>query len=133
MSRTAPRAPRERSAAAAGFDRPLLLTAREDLVGYVSSLSGRALLFLLAASSVLAVFLIFVFITREAFLFFIQGDLLFGISLLLFERRAFKGGEICLFVDEVFDFFPDVAIGGKQLKDQEHDDGQGHHPEKGMI
>jgi phosphate ABC transporter permease protein PstC len=87
MSRTAGGSTRATSAAAAGFDRPLLLTAREDLVGYVTSLSGRALLFLTAASSVLAVFLIFIFITREAFLFFVQGETL-GETARFFLDRA---------------------------------------------
>jgi phosphate ABC transporter permease protein PstC len=87
MSRTSGGSTRATSAAAAGFDRPLLLTAREDLVGYVTSLSGRALLFLTAASSVLAVFLIFIFITREAFLFFVQGETL-GEAARFFLDRA---------------------------------------------
>ncbi len=76
MSRTPPGASREASSAASGFDRPLLLTAREDLFGYAGSLTGRAVLFLVAASSVLAVLLIFVFIAREAFLFFVRGETL---------------------------------------------------------
>jgi len=87
MSRTWSGASRKASAAAAGFDRPLLLTAREDLAGYVGSLTGRALLFLVAASSVLAVLLIFIFITREAFLFFIQGQTL-GEAFDFFLARA---------------------------------------------
>jgi phosphate ABC transporter permease protein PstC len=60
-------------ATAAGFERPLLLTPGKDLAGYVGSLVGRALLFLVAASSVLAVLLIFAFIIREAVPFFFQG------------------------------------------------------------
>jgi phosphate ABC transporter permease protein PstC len=56
------------------FDRPLLLTARQDLVGYVLSAAGRAVLFVIAASSVVSVFLIFFFILREAVPFFFQGE-----------------------------------------------------------
>ncbi|MCX5653198.1 MAG: hypothetical protein NTY65_00885 [Planctomycetota bacterium] len=58
--------------AAAGFDRPLLLTAREDAVGFAGAHLGRAVLFLLAATSVVAVLLIFVFIIREALAFFVD-------------------------------------------------------------
>jgi phosphate ABC transporter permease protein PstC len=72
---------------AAGFDRPLLLTPREDLVGYVGSLAGRATLFLIAASSVLAVFLIFLFIAREAVFFFAEGETL-GEQVHFFLDRA---------------------------------------------
>ena len=61
---------------AAVFDRPLLLTARQDLVGYVSSVTGRAVLFLVAATSVLAVLLIFTFIIKEAIPFFTEGGTL---------------------------------------------------------
>ena len=60
--------------AAASLDRPLLLSPGEDLAGYVGNLVGRALLFLVAASSVLAVLLIFAFIIREAIPFFLGGE-----------------------------------------------------------
>jgi len=79
---------RSAPAASAGFDRPLLLTPREDLFGYVGSLTGRGVLFLIAASSVLAVFLIFVFITREAFLFFVQGETLGEMATFLWDRAC---------------------------------------------
>ena len=73
-----------------------------------------------------------------------QGDGLFGILLigrgayrlfgiLFVGRGTFEGGEIRLVVNEVLYLFPDVTIGGEGLEDQEHDDGQGHHPEEGMI
>jgi len=58
--------------AAAEFDRPLLLTPRENLAGYAGSHVGRAALFLVTATSVVAVLLIFVFIIREAVAFFIN-------------------------------------------------------------
>ena len=58
--------------AAAEFDRPLLLTPRENLTGYVGSHVGRATLFLVTATSVVAVLLIFAFILREAAGFFID-------------------------------------------------------------
>lgn len=54
------------NAAAAGFSRPLLLTPRQDLRGYLSGIFGRCLLFLITSASVLAVFFIFLFIIREA-------------------------------------------------------------------
>jgi len=60
--------------AAASLDRPLLLTPGEDLAGYVGGLAGRLVLFLVAASSILAVLLIFAFIIREAIPFFFQGE-----------------------------------------------------------
>lgn len=60
----------QRNSASADFDRPLLLTARQDLLGYVGSIAGRALLLSLTAASVLAVLLIFAFIARESLLFF---------------------------------------------------------------
>jgi len=86
MSQSPEDSDRRAAAASAGFDRPLLLTPREDLLGYVGSLTGRAGLFLIAASSVLAVFLIFVFIAREAFLFFIQGETPAEIAEFLWNR-----------------------------------------------
>jgi phosphate transport system permease protein len=58
--------------AAAEFDRPLLLTPRENLTGYVGSRAGRAALFLVTTTSVVAVLLIFVFIIREAVAFFVD-------------------------------------------------------------
>jgi len=74
--------------AAAGFDRPLLLTPGEDLAGYVVGLAGRFVLFLVAASSILAVLLIFAFIIREAVPFFLQGEA--GVSAFrhVFDRLA---------------------------------------------
>ncbi len=51
-------------------DRPLLLSARQDLAGYVLRHLGKALLLAITGSSVLAVLLIFVFILREAVPFF---------------------------------------------------------------
>jgi phosphate ABC transporter permease protein PstC len=60
--------------AAADLDRPLLLTPGEDLAGYVGGLAGRFGLFLVAASSILAVLLIFAFIIREAIPFFFQSE-----------------------------------------------------------
>jgi len=57
------------------FGKPLFLTPQEDLVGYVISHLGRLFLFLTASVSVLAVFLIFYFILKEAFPFFAKGGL----------------------------------------------------------
>lgn len=51
---------------AAGSFRPLVLTPSEDLKGYVLAHLGRAVLFLIACTSVVAIFLIFLFVIREA-------------------------------------------------------------------
>jgi len=51
---------------AAGINRPLALTPGQDLWGYVASHLGRALLFFITCSSVLAVFLILVFVIVRA-------------------------------------------------------------------
>jgi len=72
MGRVAATPGTKREAAAAGLDRPLLLTRRENLAGYVGSHMGRAALFLVTATSVVAVLLILVFIVREAVGFFVD-------------------------------------------------------------
>jgi phosphate transport system permease protein len=59
--------------AAAGFSRPLLLTPSEDFVGFLSGHLGRAVLFLITATSVAAVLLIFYFVIRESIPFFAAG------------------------------------------------------------
>lgn len=46
--------------------RPLVLTPREDLKGYLLAHLGRTLLFLIACTSVVVIFLIFLFVMREA-------------------------------------------------------------------
>ncbi len=56
---------------AAGFARPLLLTPAEDIRGWLFMHAGRLLFFLITCTSVVSVFLIFTFITREAFGFVI--------------------------------------------------------------
>ena len=56
--------------AAAEFDRPLLLTPGENFAGYAGSHLGRAALFLVTATSIVAVLLIFAVILREAVGFF---------------------------------------------------------------
>lgn len=48
-----------------GF-RPLALTPSEDLKGYILAHLGRAVLFLIACTSVVAIFLIFLFVIRES-------------------------------------------------------------------
>jgi len=55
---------------AGGASRSLVLTPLEDLKGFLSLHLGRFALFLLACSSVLLVFLIFVFVVQEAVPFF---------------------------------------------------------------
>ena len=54
------------STAAAGFSRPLLLTPRQDLRGYLAGHAGRSFLFLVTSASVLSVFFIFLFVIRQA-------------------------------------------------------------------
>ena len=49
------------------------------------------------------------------------------------DRGAFKGGEIRLLVNEVLYLVPDVTIGGKRLKNHEHDDGQRNHSKDRMV
>ncbi len=51
---------------AADSHRPLALTPGEDLVGFVGSYLGRALLFLITATSVLAVLLILIFVVTRS-------------------------------------------------------------------
>jgi len=73
----------KRRATAAGFDRPLLLSARQDLGGWVLRGVGRSLLLGIALTSVLAVAMIFVFIVKEALPFFTgerTGELLTSTS-----------------------------------------------------
>jgi phosphate transport system permease protein len=60
------------SAAAAGFDRPLLLTARQDLAGFLGRILGKGLLTLVASVTILSVLMIFVFIIRMAWPFFLS-------------------------------------------------------------
>ncbi len=55
---------------AADSYRPLMLTPSQDMAGYVLAHLGRAFLFFLTCSSVLAVFLIFVFVIKESLPFF---------------------------------------------------------------
>jgi len=61
------------SAAAAEFDRPLLLTPRQDLLGWIGRRVGLALLQLVALTCVLSVLFIFIFIIKEALPFFTSG------------------------------------------------------------
>jgi phosphate transport system permease protein len=60
---------------AVGFSRPLALTPGQDLKGYLAAHAGRAALFLITCSSVLAVLLIFTFVIREAIPFLMQFNL----------------------------------------------------------
>jgi phosphate transport system permease protein len=57
------------------LNRPLALTPGQDLKGYLSAHIGRAVLFLITCSSVLAVLLIFVFVIREALPFLMNFSL----------------------------------------------------------
>ncbi len=57
---------------AAGFDQPLLLSFAQDVRGFLLHHLGRLLLFVITCSSVIAVFLIFLFVIREAIPFISQ-------------------------------------------------------------
>ena len=72
--------------AAVTFDQPLLFTPRENLRGFVLSFAGRLFLFAVAAASVGAVFLIFVFIIRDAVSFFAPADTSAGLISGLWAR-----------------------------------------------
>jgi len=61
--------------AAAGFDRPLLLTSGQDLRGYILQVGGRTLLVAVASLTILAVLLIFAFIIQKAWPFLVSGGL----------------------------------------------------------
>jgi phosphate transport system permease protein len=66
---------REVVKAAAGFDRPLLLTPGEDLRGCVLRYTGQSILLAVTFTSVVAVLLIFYFIIREALPFLVSHGL----------------------------------------------------------
>jgi phosphate transport system permease protein len=75
------------------FDLPLLLTHRENLRGFVLHFLGRALLAGIAGASILVVLLIFVFIVREAAMFFAPEDASAGVLAGIWARaRAILGG-----------------------------------------
>jgi len=63
------------SAAAGGFDRPLLQSPRQDFLGWVFRHVGQAVLFLIASTCILAVLFLFVFIIKEAIPFLTSGHL----------------------------------------------------------
>ena len=63
----------KKTAAAAGFTRSLRLTVSEDLRGFVAARLGHALLFITTFISVVAVFLIFFFVIKEAIPFLFKG------------------------------------------------------------
>ena len=62
-----------KQSAAAGFTRPLCLSFSQDVWGVVSGFLGRSFLFITTCISVLAVFLIFVFVIRESLPFLFEG------------------------------------------------------------
>ena len=57
-------------------DRPLLLSFKQDILGFIWFHLGRFILFLITSTSVLAVFFIFLFVIKEAFPFFVKADLI---------------------------------------------------------
>jgi phosphate transport system permease protein len=73
---------------AADLYRPLVLTPSQDLKGYILSHSGQVLLFFITCSSVLAVFLIFLFVVRESLTFLSSYNLLAFITGLQWYPQA---------------------------------------------
>ncbi len=61
-----------RQAAAGVFDRPLLLTPKQDIVGFARSIVGKAFLTTVASLMIVSVLLIFVFIIVKAWPFFMK-------------------------------------------------------------
>jgi phosphate transport system permease protein len=61
---------------AAGRIRPLVLTPRQDLKGFILSHLGRTVLFAIASTSVILVFFIFFFVIREALPFLTRFNLI---------------------------------------------------------
>ena len=57
------------------FDRPLLLTTGQGMAGYLAAAAGKVALFLITCASILAVILISVFVTREAWPFLASGGI----------------------------------------------------------
>ncbi len=68
--------PPQSQGAAAEFDRPLLLTVEQDLLGVLLKHAGMGVLLLVTLTSVVAVGLIFVFIVGQAYPFFAERGLL---------------------------------------------------------
>ncbi len=90
--------------AAAAFGRPLLTTPGElSLTNYVRK-AGRAVLFLLTATSVLAVFLIFFFIIREAWPFIAKYGLdeMFGSTGWYPEADQAEFGALAIFAGSLY-------------------------------
>lgn len=61
-----------RYAAAGDFDRPLLLTPKQDIVGFAKNLMGKIFLTTIASLTIISVLLIFVFIIIKAAPFFAE-------------------------------------------------------------
>lgn len=57
------------------FDQPLVLTPTQDLKGYIVRNVGQCALFLITCTSVVAVFLIFLFIIKESIPFILKGNI----------------------------------------------------------
>lgn len=91
-------------AATSKFDRPLLLSPGEDLVGYLAAAAGKALLLVVTCASVLAVILIFVFITREAWPFLTSGSIgeLLGSSSWYPAREPAEFGALALLAGSLY-------------------------------
>lgn len=58
-----------------GFTKPLLLSTREDMFGFITAHLGRIVLFCITAFSVLAILLIFFFVAKESVPFIKDGGL----------------------------------------------------------
>ncbi len=60
------------AATAAGFDRPLLLSVQQDLLGLIAKILGKAVLVTITFTTIISVILIFVFIAQKAIPYFTE-------------------------------------------------------------
>lgn len=89
---------------AGGLRQPLVLTPGQDVAGFLVSYLGRAVIFLITCTSVLAVLLIFIFVIREAFLFlttFSLKEILIGAEWYP-EAESPKFGALALIVGSLY-------------------------------
>lgn len=89
---------------AAGFNQPLVLTYGQDVKGWLLRHVGRIVLFVLTCTSVLAVFLIFLFVILEAFPFLGKFSLIDFLTSTAWypEHHAPEFGALALIVGSVY-------------------------------
>ncbi len=101
-----------RETGAVEFTRPLQLTPREDLRGYILSKLGSGSLFLITCTSVIAVLLIFYFIAAKAWPFFEAGGAgkFLSSSEWYPEAEPHKFGALSLIVGSLYVMFISLLI-----------------------